>query len=173
MPAQLRYSFLHQFAADSQIISGKYFKLVSYFFLHKNVAHLYMNLLGFYMLGFETEGNLTSLKYIFLLVVSSVMAGIAAPLFYTRGVIGASGALYGLLGYNLKSYRRRYCRGMRTWVFFVMLVLFFGIDSLLGYFIHAAVLLHLFALIVGFLLSFFIKEDFLYVTHHPQVEYNI
>ena len=89
-------------------------RLASYMFLHANLTHILFNMLGLWMFGTELErqwGTQYFLKFYFM---TGVGAGILTVLFsllpfefanqlYQLNVIGASGAIYGLLlAYGLR-----------------------------------------------------------------------
>ncbi len=74
---------------------------VSYQFLHGNLLHLLLNLLGLFFFGPETERALGSRRFLMLYLVSGALGGLgwivlsAEP--YSR-CVGASGAVFGVLG---------------------------------------------------------------------------
>jgi membrane associated rhomboid family serine protease len=78
-------------------------QLVTYAFLHANLAHIFFNMLGLYMFGSEVErlfGSRFYAAYYFGCVVSAALCHLAvtgwmdAPPYPT---VGASGGVYGLL----------------------------------------------------------------------------
>lgn len=94
--------------------SFKLWELVTYMFLHQGVFHILFNMLALWMFGAELErlwGSREFLKFYFVtgvgaglltVLVSLLPFGFAAPL-YTSIIIGASGAIYGLLlAYGLR-----------------------------------------------------------------------
>jgi membrane associated rhomboid family serine protease len=86
------------------LVWKKYFlwQLGTYIFLHGGVFHLLFNLLALWMFGGELENHLGSKKFLRYFLFCGIGAGICTVLFtpalYQRiPVIGASGAIYGLL----------------------------------------------------------------------------
>lgn len=79
--------------------SGELWRLLSYAFLHGGVAHLVMNLIGLISFGGFLESLLGWHRYVVLWTAAALGGGVASSLL--RGhllSVGASGALFGLLG---------------------------------------------------------------------------
>jgi membrane associated rhomboid family serine protease len=75
-------------------------QLASYIFLHGDVSHILFNLLALWMFGGELENYWGSRRFLFYFFFCGVGAGLCTVLLspYQRfPVIGASGAIYGLL----------------------------------------------------------------------------
>jgi membrane associated rhomboid family serine protease len=106
--------FLLQMVVDSRItvylglvpilVWKNYFlwQLATYIFLHGGIGHILFNLLALWMFGGELESNWGSRKFLFYFFFCGIGAGICTVLFtpfpYDRiPVIGASGAIYGIL----------------------------------------------------------------------------
>jgi membrane associated rhomboid family serine protease len=91
-----------------QVLHGRVWQVVTYMFLHGNLAHIFFNMLALWMFGTELErrwGTPFFVRYYFAtgiaaalstIVFSLVPIAMTARLYYT-GTIGASGAIYGLL----------------------------------------------------------------------------
>lgn len=96
--------FIYYFALVPILVWKKYFlwQLATYIFLHGGITHLLFNLLALWMFGGELENYLGSKKFLRYFLFCGIGAGICTVLFtpalYQRiPVIGASGAIYGLL----------------------------------------------------------------------------
>ena len=80
-------------------------QLATYIFLHGDIPHILFNLLALYMFGGELENYWGSKKFIFFFFFCGVGAGILTvvgtilftPYYQNIPVIGASGAIYGIL----------------------------------------------------------------------------
>ncbi len=84
-------------ALSPRIWDGQIWQLVTYMFLHGDPWHILFNMLGLWMFGKELEmvwGSNQFLKYYF---ICGVGAGLTFLLFSKGVVIGASGAVFGLL----------------------------------------------------------------------------
>lgn len=96
--------YIYYFALIPYLVAKQYFlwQLVTYIFLHGGVFHILFNLLALWMFGGELENYLGSKKFLFYFLFCGIGAGICTVLFtpslYQRiPVIGASGAIYGIL----------------------------------------------------------------------------
>jgi membrane associated rhomboid family serine protease len=88
-------------------LSGRHFwQLITYAFLHADVMHLFFNLMMFAFIGWELEsvwGTPRFLRFFFFCSISAGLFYLFLWVFIVRGdlpdapMIGASGAIYGLL----------------------------------------------------------------------------
>ena len=90
------------------VAAGEYYRLLTSAFLHGGVVHLLLNMYALYLFGPQLEGALGRLRFIVLYVVSALGGSalsyaFAAP---TQPSLGASGAVFGLLGAYLVINRR-------------------------------------------------------------------
>jgi len=75
-------------------------QLFTYIFLHGDVSHILFNLLALWMFGGELENYWGSRKFLFYFFFCGIGAGICTVIFspyQVIPVIGASGAIYGIL----------------------------------------------------------------------------
>jgi len=81
------------------LVWKKYFlwQLFTYIFLHGGFSHIFFNLLALWMFGGELESYWGSKKFLFYFFFCGIGAGIFTVLFSSYPVIGASGAIYGIL----------------------------------------------------------------------------
>ena len=81
------------------LVWKKYFlwQLFTYIFLHGGFSHIFFNLLALWMFGGELENYWGSKKFLFYFFFCGIGAGIFTVLFSSYPVIGASGAIYGIL----------------------------------------------------------------------------
>jgi len=85
------------------VIPYRAYTLITYAFLHGGVGHLFFNMLTLYFFGGDLDVFLGRLRFLVLYFGSALAGGLASELLLrgsSRGpilVIGASGALYGLL----------------------------------------------------------------------------
>jgi membrane associated rhomboid family serine protease len=80
------------------LYNGGWWRLVTTMFLHANVLHIGFNMLALYLIGTPVEQYLGRARYIGLYFVSG-LAGSAGALLQTPGItVGASGAIFGILG---------------------------------------------------------------------------
>ena len=111
----------------------QYWRLITAAFLHYGPIHLLMNMLALYWFGSLLERRIGSAKYLLLYLVSglagSAGALLASPL---RPTVGASGAIFGVLGAGLVLERQRdyVFGGSAVGIIVINLVLTFSIANI-------------------------------------------
>ncbi|MFI8003870.1 rhomboid family intramembrane serine protease [Streptomyces sp. NPDC086010] len=90
------------------VAEGQWYRLVTSMFLHVEVWHIAFNMLGLWWLGGPLEAALGRVRYLALYLLSGLAGGaltylIAGP---AQGSLGASGAVFGLLGATAVLMRR-------------------------------------------------------------------
>ena len=77
---------------------GEWWRLLTAGFLHGNITHIMMNMLGLYQLGNEVEQVFQTPRYIAIYIFSTITGFFAS--FWMRNPlsVGASAGLFGLLG---------------------------------------------------------------------------
>src|SRR4030043_2449906 len=91
--------FHHCFALHPALVWSNYFlwQLVTYIFLHGDLFHIFFNLFSLWMFGGELENYWGSKKFLFYFLYCGIGAGIGTVLLSSNPVIGASGAIFGIL----------------------------------------------------------------------------
>lgn len=80
------------------IVNGEYYRLITGIFLHGSIIHLICNCYAIYVIGTQLESFLGRLKFTIVYILSGI-AGSMLSIFFSNGYsIGASGAIFGLLG---------------------------------------------------------------------------
>ena len=81
------------------VASGDWWRLVTSSFMHYGPFHLAMNMYSLWLLGSALESSLGRIRYLALYLVSG-LAGSAGALLLTpdAGTLGASGAIFGVIG---------------------------------------------------------------------------
>ena len=79
------------------LILSRPWTIVTYMFLHAGLGHIFFNMLVLFFLGPRVEARLGSRRFIALYLASGVMGGVLSFTSPTIGVIGASGAVYGVM----------------------------------------------------------------------------
>ena len=96
------------------VARGEVWRLVSSMFLHAGFVHLALNMLSLYFLGAFVEVALGRARFLALYLTSGLAGGLAYLYFggFNGSVVGASGAIFGLLG-RVLGYSLR--RGTFSW----------------------------------------------------------
>lgn len=110
-------------------------QLITYMFLHAGIWHILFNMLILYFLGTEIERLLGAKSFLSIYLLSGMLGGLGWLLLSDGGIcIGASGAVFGLLGAYVALFPNRYITvliffvlpvTMRAWVLAAILA---GID---------------------------------------------
>jgi membrane associated rhomboid family serine protease len=96
----LRYLYLFP---DYVLQAGAWWQVVTYMFVHSGWWHLFFNMLALFMFGIQLERHMGSTEFLLYYFASGIGAGIVTVLFNSATgqgmipVVGASGAIYGLL----------------------------------------------------------------------------
>lgn len=92
---------LYRGALIPRFVAGdEWWRLLSSMFLHAGFVHLALNMLSLYFLGAFAEESFGRGRFLALYLISGIASGIAYLYFgdFTKPVVGASGAIFGLLG---------------------------------------------------------------------------
>ena len=81
------------------IRQGEYYRLITGTFIHANIAHLIFNMYALWIIGIQLESFLGKWKYLLIYLFSGLTASLMSITFHNTTVsVGASGAIFGLLG---------------------------------------------------------------------------
>ena len=78
--------------------SGQVYRLVTGMFMHGSIWHLLCNMYSLYVIGCATENYFGKKKFLLIYLVSGIIGSIFSCLFNTGWSLGASGAIFGLMG---------------------------------------------------------------------------
>jgi len=157
-------------------------QVVTYIFLHIEFWHLFFNMLALYFLGCEMERTIGTARFLSLYLLSGVLGGLGWMVTGNGMCIGASGAVFGILGAFAAMFPRRQ---ITLLIFFIIpvtvtartLVITLGIISLLltiqnnpgaGGIAHMA---HLSGGVAGYLYGLWLARRMLY--YNPYTEYTV
>lgn len=77
---------------------GDYYRLITSMFIHVDLLHLLCNCYSLYVVGNQIESFFGKTKYLIIYFGSGIIASLLSICFNTSFSIGASGAIFGLLG---------------------------------------------------------------------------
>lgn len=91
---------LLKFGANSSyyVKNGQFYRLFTCMFLHAGIIHIVCNMYSLYVIGPQVESFYGKFKYLFIFVFSGVCGSILSVAFNSGVSVGASGAIFGLLG---------------------------------------------------------------------------
>lgn len=84
----------------ASVAGGELWRLLTSMFLHAGIIHVAVNMLALYFLGSFAEQTFGSGRFFALYLVSGIAGGVAYLYFgsFTTPAVGASGAIFGILG---------------------------------------------------------------------------
>jgi rhomboid protease GluP len=86
---------------NSAIANGEYWRLLTCIFLHVGFAHLAFNSLALYAFGRDLEKIYGAGRFILIYLGAGVLGSLASYVFSPKDSVGASGAIFGLVGLAL------------------------------------------------------------------------
>lgn len=92
------------------VLQHQYWRLITATFLHASLLHILFNMYALYLFGYLVENAFGKARFIAIYFVSGFLASVASFLFINVNApgVGASGAIFGLLGaWVAYNYRRR------------------------------------------------------------------
>jgi membrane associated rhomboid family serine protease len=137
---------------NDQVAQGAYWELLTAMFMHENLLHLGLNMLSLFFVGRFVEILFGKWRYLVIYFVSGLLGNLlvfviyqanlfpSTSLFYENGVLGASGAIFGIFGalgifYILN--RRSIGPGMLSnWVIWLSLNLVFSFTAGISLWAH-------------------------------------
>ena len=108
----LDYGLLGQgFLSNGQeigVAAGQYYRLVTGGFLHANLIHVLMNMLALYQLGLLLESAFGRVRFAVVYMASMGAGALGVMLLHPNDLtVGASGAVFGLMGFAFMAMRAR------------------------------------------------------------------
>lgn len=86
---------------NSLILAGEYYRLITSMFLHGGIVHLGFNMYALYVLGPMIEQIYGKVRFVIIYFIAGIIASYFSFIFSSAISIGASGAIFGLLGASL------------------------------------------------------------------------
>jgi len=77
---------------------GEYYRLITAMFLHGGLLHIGFNAYALYVLGPETERIYGTARFLALYFIAGLAGGVASYALTANDSVGASGAIFGLIG---------------------------------------------------------------------------
>ena len=88
------------------IAAGQYFRLITAMFLHSSFMHIVFNMMALKILGRDIERFFGPKKFLMIYFGSGILGTALSYLIISGTSVGASGAIFGLMGANLYLYWR-------------------------------------------------------------------
>lgn len=84
--------------SNEAIMAGQYWRFITPMFLHVNVLHIGLNSISLYVVGRDVERVYGSLRFAGIYFLSGISGVVLSFMFLHDNSIGASGAIFGLVG---------------------------------------------------------------------------
>lgn len=92
-------TIINNFCVYAPLIrNGEYYRIITGAFLHGGILHLAFNCYALYVIGSQLESYLGKIRYLIVYLFSAVSASLFSMIFSSNPSIGASGAIFGLMG---------------------------------------------------------------------------
>lgn len=121
-----------QFGPD--LIKGEYWRIFSAMFLHASLLHIGSNMLVLFLFGVQAERSFGSFKFLLIYFLSGIAGGLLTQFSNPISIsVGASGAIFGLLGallsYSIVNYINHsyYSLNIKTYLLMIILNLYSGV----------------------------------------------
>lgn len=135
------------------ISSGEYYRLVSCMFLHGGAMHVALNMYSLYALGPFVERVYGKVRYTIIYFFAGIISSLFSYMFSSDISVGASGAIFGLLGAALVFAIKMKDRVRKDFIMNILSVI--GINLIIGFSIpNVDNFGHLGGLVGGILSSF-------------------
>jgi membrane associated rhomboid family serine protease len=146
--------------------NGEYWRLLTSVFLHGGLFHIMYNMFALVFLGIFIEGKIGSWKYLILYLLTGISASIASTWWHNPPAVsvGASGAIFGLLGaFIALMLVKKYDKSFNKF-FLIGTLIYAGINLLIGLTGGIDNAAHIGGLLSGFVLGLiispFVKSDY-------------
>ncbi len=98
---------LYAFHPIRVLFFGEYYRLITSFFIHANIFHLFFNMYALYILGTIVEGYCGAMNMLILYMIAGLFGNIASILILAYS-LGSSAAIFSLLSLLVIYERRAY-----------------------------------------------------------------
>ena len=145
---------LEGFVLNASELIHKPWTLLTYIFLHGSFSHLYSNMLALALFGSILEKIVGYKNFLKVFFSTGVFSGVFSSFFYTS-VIGASGAVFGVMGTLAMLRPKMVVWALGVPMYMVIAIAVYGVLDLAGMFYpsNIAHVGHLSALVLGILIG--------------------
>ena len=135
---------------NEKVLSGEYWRLLTSVFLHADMKHLFYNMVGLLLFGATLEQFLSKSYTLIIFLISGLIGSIFSLILNPVNTIslGASGAVFGLMGFSFIVLSRQDKRIFLYGLFY----LFFAINN--SFAPGIGTWAHIFGLIAGIIFGF-------------------
>jgi len=137
----------------TDIFAGQWWRISTSIFLHAGILHLTVNMIALLIVGSIVEEKIGSKRY----VITFMSSGIISALFtmtHTHGAVGASGAIYGIIGAMMVIFTKEhsYIICKMSFIKWILLILYLILPNLSGI---VSIIAHISGLLSGIMITLF------------------
>lgn len=123
---------------EAVVLKGEYYRIITHFFMHHGIEHLFNNMLVLAVIGYYFESLLGKIQYMAIYMLSGIISGTVSLFWYNYFgqevvSVGASGAVFGLCGVMITfilADRKNFGKiGITRIVLFLILTLYSGVGD--------------------------------------------
>lgn len=153
-----------KFALESSSVVSRPWTLVTYIFLHGSFSHLYSNMIALVIFGSILEKVVGYKNFLKIFFSAGIFSGIFGMIFYSS-VIGASGAVYGIMGTLAMLRPKMVVWALGVPMHMIVAIVVYGVLDLAGTFYpsNIAHIGHLSALLIGVLIGLLLRKRYVVV----------
>jgi len=131
------------------VFNGEVWRLFTGMFIHANIAHIVGNMLFLFIYGLRAEDMFDVKEYLLIYFLSGLAGGLLTLFLWPDSLsVGASGAIFGMIGATMVYLRRAIGQSIITALMFVFFLFAFNFGPNVNY------LAHLGGLAVGLLIGY-------------------
>lgn len=86
---------------ENAVLSGEWYRFITSMFLHGDMTHFLFNMAALLAFAIYLEEWLGKVKYFVFYILCGILSGLPSLIFIDGQSVGASGALFGVLGFFL------------------------------------------------------------------------
>jgi len=134
---------------------SQWWRIITSVFLHAGIPHLLVNMIALWIVGDIVENKIGKQMLLPLFFVSGIISSICT-MFVTNGAVGASGAIYGILGSMIVIFIKdiKYVKSKMSIIKWLLLILYLTLPNLSG---TATIVAHISGLFSGILFTLLCK----------------
>lgn len=136
---------------NGKVLEGQWWRVFTSIFLHSGIPHLAVNMIALFIVGFIVEERLGVKRYAVVFMGSGILSALfTMP--HTRGAVGASGAIYGLIGVMMVIFikERSYVVSRMSIIKWILLVMYMILPNLSGI---VSIISHVSGLFAGIMIA--------------------
>lgn len=144
---------------------GEYYRFITCAFLHGSIVHLLLNLVTLNAFGKELETIFGRFRFLLIFFISAWGASLTSFIFSPYLAIGASGAVFGIIGSLTMFFYKQKDKLVNSDAKFKSMYTLAGLNLIFGFLIpNIDYLAHIGGLITGGAISYFISPDYIIDT---------